>query len=103
MNEVKKDMKRKGKEKQTAQKPTSWDTHGIERIVGLEEPPCTKLEYCPYGPMVEASPLREDRGEQSCPIFGHECPAFTASERIDDGWIAEIKKKWPSKKPVTGS
>lgn len=42
--------------------------------------PCWELKYCPYGPLVEDFPLREDRDEKSCRIFGHDCPVFSMAE-----------------------
>lgn len=42
--------------------------------------PCWELKYCPYGPLVEEFPLKEDRDSQSCLIFGHDCPVFTMAE-----------------------
>ena len=62
-------------------------------IYELKEPPCKKLEHCPYGPMVESFPL--DENVKSCPVFGHDCPAFSMSERMPADWSARVKEKWP--------
>lgn len=43
--------------------------------------PCKKLGYCPYGPLVEQSPLNEKRSaERDCKAFGHECPVWRNAE-----------------------
>lgn len=42
--------------------------------------PCWELKYCPYGPLVEAFPLRDPEDERSCRIFGHHCPVFYTAE-----------------------
>lgn len=44
------------------------------------EKPCHKLGWCPYGELVEEFPLKEDRDEQSCSVFGHNCPVFYHKE-----------------------
>ena len=41
--------------------------------------PCSTLGYCPYGPLVETFPLKEERDEESCEVFGHDCPVFTVA------------------------
>jgi hypothetical protein len=46
----------------------------------LLEKPCKKLGYCPYGSLVESFPLKDERTEESCKIFGHDCPVFTCAE-----------------------
>ena len=46
--------------------------------------PCWELKYCPYGPLVELFPLREERDFQSCLIFGHDCPVFTLAEPLTE-------------------
>jgi len=42
--------------------------------------PCWELKYCPYGPLVEDFPLKPVPDEQSCRIFGHDCPVFSMAE-----------------------
>lgn len=42
--------------------------------------PCWEIKYCPYGPLVEDSPLKLESDEQSCRIFGHDCPVFHCAE-----------------------
>jgi hypothetical protein len=42
--------------------------------------PCWELKYCPYGPLVEEFPLKEEQDSQSCRIFGHDCPVFYVAE-----------------------
>ena len=46
--------------------------------------PCWVLSYCPYGPLVEQFPLFHERNDQSCKVFGHQCPVFTAAEAIKE-------------------
>jgi hypothetical protein len=46
--------------------------------------PCWELKYCPYGLLVEQFPLRENRNEQSCRIFGHDCPVFHIAEPLTE-------------------
>ena len=43
--------------------------------------PCKRLNYCPYGTLVEYYPLL-DRSEYSCPTFGHDCPAYYQAEFV---------------------
>ena len=47
----------------------------------IKEKPCIKLEYCPYGPLVENFPLAAT-GEMKCEIFGHDCPAYYVAEKV---------------------
>lgn len=51
--------------------------------IKVEEFPCKKLGYCPYGYLVENEPLKEERDEQSCPVYGHDCPVFYYAEAVD--------------------
>lgn len=46
--------------------------------------PCWELKYCPYGPLVEEFPLKEETDDQSCRIFGHDCPVFTVAEPLTE-------------------
>lgn len=46
--------------------------------------PCWELKYCPYGPLVEYFPLRRERDERSCRIFGHDCPVFFVAEPLTE-------------------
>jgi hypothetical protein len=46
--------------------------------------PCWELKYCPYGPLVEDSPIKTDRDYKSCRIFGHDCPVFYVAEPITE-------------------
>ena len=50
------------------------------------EKPCRKLGYCPYGPLIEQSPLKARRDKQSCSIFGHQCLVFACAE----GFVDEV-------------
>ena len=46
--------------------------------------PCWELKYCPYGPLVEEFPLLEVSNNQSCRIFGHQCPVFSVAEPLTE-------------------
>lgn len=49
------------------------------------EKPCRILEYCPYGSLVEESPLPEGKPDRkTCNVFGHICPVFIFSELVID-------------------
>lgn len=56
----------------------NWDTVIAEET----EKPCHKLEWCPYGDLVEAFPLRRPSDKHSCDFFGHDCPAFYHREDV---------------------
>jgi hypothetical protein len=45
------------------------------------EKPCHKLEYCPYGQLVEEFPLQTVT-KRSCKVFGHDCPVFYHAEPL---------------------
>lgn len=55
-----------------------------ERRVKAVCKPCWEIKYCPYGPLVEDFPLKHDRDEISCRIFGHDCPAFHVAEPLTE-------------------
>ena len=53
------------------------------------EKPCIKLQYCPYGGLVEEFPIQEERTKLSCHIkngaiitFGHNCPVHYLAELV---------------------
>jgi hypothetical protein len=46
--------------------------------------PCWELKYCPYGPLVEDFPLKVENDDQSCRIFGHDCPVFYVAEPLTE-------------------
>ena len=46
--------------------------------------PCWEIKYCPYGPLVEDSPIKEKRDYKSCRIFGHDCPVFYFAEPMTE-------------------
>ena len=50
--------------------------------IKVEEFPCKKLGYCPYGYLVEKFPV-EATSEKGCPVYGHECPVFSTAEAVD--------------------
>jgi len=57
-----------------------------KQFVRLLSKPCYELSFCPYGPLVEHMPLREeeDRDQKSCTVFGHDCPVFSCAECITE-------------------
>lgn len=46
------------------------------------EKPCHKLNYCPYGQLIEEFPLTKKRTKFSCKTFGHNCPVFYHAENM---------------------
>ena len=46
--------------------------------------PCHDYGFCPYGQVVEIFPFSEPRGECSCKVFGHDCPAFWLAEPLSE-------------------
>ena len=56
----------------------SWD---IDPPIQIEKP-CHSTGYCPYGIIVEAFPIKKERDEVSCTVFGHDCPAFRCAEPL---------------------
>lgn len=58
--------------------------------------PCWELKYCPYGPLVEDFPLKEEPDDRSCRNFGHDCPVFTCNEPLTEGdKLRNISKNIP--------
>jgi len=53
--------------------------------------PCGVLGYCPYGPLVELSPLKEAPDDESCSILGHDCPVFAKAESFVDPGAPKIE------------
>lgn len=47
--------------------------------------PCHKTGFCPYGQLVEAFPIKVERDEISCTVFGHDCPVFRCGEPLAEG------------------
>ena len=55
--------------------------------------PCWQLEYCPYGPLVENSEIKEELTRDACSVFGHICPVFAHAEPfVDDENIYDFVK-----------
>ena len=44
--------------------------------------PCERLDYCPYGRLVEEFP--ETPGELACPVFGNHCPVYYHAECVEE-------------------
>ena len=57
------------------------------------EKPCHKLGWCPYGQLVEEFPIKEDRDEKSCDVFGHDCPVFYHREETSEKSESEVRMK----------
>jgi len=75
-------MKGRNKEKSPMQR---WgEKINWERRVKAVCKPCWEIKYCPYGPLVEAFPLAENRHDKSCRIFGHDCPVFYVAEPLTE-------------------
>lgn len=62
------------------------------------EKPCVKLDYCPYGQLVEEFPFSEN--ELSCTIkngaivqFGHDCPVHYHAEFVGEEDTKDIMDK----------
>lgn len=66
-------------------KKVNWD----KRVKAVCKP-CWEIKYCPYGPLVEDFPLKEERDDQSCRIFGHDCPVFHVAEPFTE--TKELRK-----------
>ena len=65
---------------------------------GLKEPttfekPCHSCGYCPYGQIVEMSPIKRDRDQYSCTVFGHNCPAFYLAEPLSEDVLKVDEEK----------
>lgn len=55
----------------------------IEKTHGKLPKPCHILQgLCPYGYFVEFFPLRKQKSEISCEIFGHDCPIYHFGEYV---------------------
>jgi len=52
-----------------------WFNQGIITNEKAKKP-CHELKWCPYGSFVERFPLRRERLNYSCLVFGHDCPIF---------------------------
>lgn len=49
--------------------------------------PCLRLGWCPYGALVEQSPVADEGYPKRCNVCGHECPAFSAAVgKVDDSY-----------------
>ena len=70
----------------TARESVRHGLHGDVDPEGLNySKPCQILGYCPYGSLVEQFPVSEKRDDESCRIFGHQCPVFFTAEPFVDG------------------
>ncbi|MCK9463194.1 MAG: hypothetical protein M0R80_26530 [Proteobacteria bacterium] len=52
--------------------------------------PCHALAFCPYGPLVEEFPLRDEAEAVSCDVFGHDCPIFYHAEPFAEDEPADL-------------
>lgn len=57
-----------------------------------KDKPCHKLNYCPYGCLVEEYPFEKKRTKISCTTFGHSCPMYFQAEDIIEDNIIELNK-----------
>jgi len=48
------------------------------------EKPCHYTGFCPYGQLVEEFPIKQERTEFSCNVFGHDCPVFYCAEPLSE-------------------
>lgn len=62
-----------------------------ESIAVHDVKPCVKLEYCPYGALVEQFQLPNPHDKHGCDLFGHLCPVFVVAERRCDGNGSQCK------------
>ena len=69
-----------------------WVNTTVVRHPELEKP-CVKLNYCPYGQLVEEFTLHSPQTELSCSVFGHDCPVHYHAETPKDFGIEEWKKQ----------
>ena len=68
---------------------TEWGKEWkLEEPVKIEKP-CHYTRFCPYGQLVEEFPIKEERTEISCTVFGHDCPAFYCAEPMAE----EVEKE----------
>lgn len=72
-----------------------WGFKHVEPI----NKPCHSCGYCPYGQTVEAFPIENPRGELSCNVFGHDCPAYYMAEPLSEGVIELNATKYDPKVP----
>jgi len=78
--------------------PAAWlnNSNRIHGIGGLIVKPCHMTGFCPYGQLVEAFPLRENRDYFSCNLFGHDCPVFYHAESVTENDIDGVIKDFNS-------
>ncbi|MFX0074294.1 MAG: hypothetical protein ACFE96_02550 [Candidatus Hermodarchaeota archaeon] len=55
--------------------------------------PCHRLNWCPYGKMVESFPVREQENQYSCKVFHHDCPVFYYIENLAEKYNIEEYEK----------
>ena len=69
---------------------TQW--LNAEKVIHPDlEKPCIRLDYCPYGQLVEEFPLHETDTKLSCSLengaiipFGHDCPVHYHAELVKE-------------------
>jgi len=79
--------------------PMAWlnNTNRIHGIGGLIVKPCHMTGFCPYGQLVEAFPLRENKDYFSCNLFGHDCPVFYHAESVTENDIDRVLSDYNEK------
>ncbi|MBP1637318.1 MAG: endonuclease [Bacteroidetes bacterium] len=58
-------------------------TNWTQRVKAICKP-CWELKYCPYGPLVEDFPIKDENDDESCRIFGHDCPVFYVAQPLTE-------------------
>jgi hypothetical protein len=62
---------------------SKWINNKAKIKINLtKDKPCHKLNYCPYGQLVEEYPISKRKTKYSCKTFGHDCPMFYQAEEI---------------------
>jgi hypothetical protein len=55
--------------------------------------PCHRLEYCPYGKLVEEFPVKGENSGFNCKAFHHDCPIFYHIEYTSENYRKEDYEK----------
>lgn len=74
-------MRAKESQKKKEERWNEW----LENVRPRMPMPCNFLNYCPYGPLVESSEAKneEEWDENSCNVFGHQCPVYDYAEPVN--------------------
>ena len=55
------------------------DGNGKDMLYRINKP-CLDCNFCPFGQLIEAFPLKKKSDKVSCKVFGHDCPVFYMAE-----------------------